>query len=639
MQRKLQLILCVIAVWVLGATARPASRATFVHLDPGGPADLAEEVPVQFVFIGLEPGLVNEAAFLSGLPATYDPVVRSRLWYGVKEPLGIHYTLDYRVIYADAQFENSFFAALTKLAKPAARTQFQDIYNAQRENILDVGQNYFIDAPSVEKWLIDHAPRGVDTTRNAVFFINWFGRSDFKFHVYTKFGEPDPDTGYDFGVNRHSRKIVAWGGTTPDDEETGLGRRLERRIWFYDLSAGPEAWGGSYNVDNHDIDGDGAADYRLPVAWEYFVPGGYRAASALAGDLAKVARYAAINLLLVPSPLYPPYITPTRQPADINLDLNTYEGIPGIDASETYQTTDLLVKELGEVHRVPLNVDKQDVPFTGQALNCYVKWVAGAKCDPSRPQYHSFANLFLYNALNIRSTWDGGGEYEGMFFNYATTDDLAAGFLGFADDNWIDGTQSFTFNFLSPGIVTAGYGLTTTQIHEFGHHLGMSHPHDGYDSERGIDYGPSGSFFFAWLTDEVNSMMSYIDLNWDYSQFDRDNANRYQAAAYIINANAIAADILAGAKAAAAAADLANADGQIGNAKATLAEHDYRAAFDFAKLAYESVRAGAAKADVPVVASENGWFVQPPIAEIRSPAKRSYSYTDRIDAGSQRRKP
>ncbi len=40
-------------------------------------------------------------------------------------------------------------------------------------------------------------------------------------------------------------------------------------------------------------------------------------------------------------------------------------------------------------------------------------------------------------------------------------------------------------------------------------------------------------------------MMSYIDLNWDYSQFDLDNANRFQAAAYFKLANAVAADVLA----------------------------------------------------------------------------------------------
>jgi hypothetical protein len=28
-------------------------------------------------------------------------------------------------------------------------------------------------------------------------------------------------------------------------------------------------------------------------------------------------------------------------------------------------------------------------------------------------------------------------------------------------------------------------------------------------------------------------MMSYIDLNWDFSQFDRDNMNRYLTSVYI----------------------------------------------------------------------------------------------------------
>ena len=30
--------------------------------------------------------------------------------------------------------------------------------------------------------------------------------------------------------------------------------------------------------------------------------------------------------------------------------------------------------------------------------------------------------------------------------------------------------------------------------------------------------------------------MSYIDVNWDFSQFDRDNAARHQAAGFIVNA-------------------------------------------------------------------------------------------------------
>ena len=93
------------------------------------------------------------------------------------------------------------------------------------------------------------------------------------------------------------------------------------------------------------------------------------------------------------------------------------------------------------------------------------------------------------------------------------------------------------FSFVSPGIVEAGYGLTTTMIHEYGHHSSMSHPHDGYDPATGVDFEPTGDFFFAWLGDESNSMMSYIDVNWDFSQFDRDNSARHHAGGYALIAN------------------------------------------------------------------------------------------------------
>jgi hypothetical protein len=169
------------------------------------------------------------------------------------------------------------------------------------------------------------------------------------------------------------------------------------------------------------------------------------------------------------------------------------------------------------------------------------------------------------------SVGSGGAElrvdYELPSFNYATTEDISAPLLGYADDNYRTGTQSFVFNFVSPGIVELGYGLTTTMIHEVGHHLAMSHPHDGYDSETGVDYDPTGPFYFAASGDQSNTMMSYIDLNWDFSQFDRDNMNRYMTAAFAENANRIAADVLADPDAGRAADELAGADQLLGASK------------------------------------------------------------------------
>ena len=180
---------------------------------------------------------------------------------------------------------------------------------------------------------------------------------------------------------------------------------------------------------------------------------------------------------------------------------------------------------------------------------------------PAVPGYPPDANLFLAAAFNQKRFLEGDGDYEAALLNFATPD--APTPLGYADDNWLDGTQSGVFSFVSPGIVEAGYGLTTTMIHEYGHHSSMSHPHDGYDPASGVDFEPTGDFFFAWLGDESNSMMSYIDVNWDFSQFDRDNSARHHAGGYALIANRIAKDILRDRDSRKAAGDLAAADREL----------------------------------------------------------------------------
>jgi hypothetical protein len=138
-------------------------------------------------------------------------------------------------------------------------------------------------------------------------------------------------------------------------------------------------------------------------------------------------------------------------------------------------------------------------------------------------------------------------------------------------------------------------------IHEVGHHLGLSHPHDGYDSEDDIDFGAADEFYFTWSGDESNSMMSYIDLNWDFSQFDRDNMNRFFVATYLNQANVILAKVLKAPKAwKVAGSIIEDADADAASALAKYQAMDWEgAAFD-AQAAYEGVLAAAAKLKVAV---------------------------------------
>ena len=312
-----------------------------------------------------------------------------------------------------------------------------------------------------------------------------------------------------------------------------------------------------------------------------------------------------INLLFTSSPLYPPQFTPRLLPNKVDLDLNTVEGLSGVNSSARYQTPRLVRTRWTRYTALPYSLDQEDVAYRGKAKECYVGWVAeqntgsGSKCYPRYNNYPTGANLFLYGALNRKPLTDDDDyrEYEAVLLNWAVKDGkngkTSPPILGFADDNYRDGTQSFVFSFVSPALTELGYGLSTTEIHEYGHHLNFSHPHDGYDYERDVDYEPVGRLQYAWSGDETNSIMSYIDLNWDYSQFDQDNANRFQAAGYINNANALAARILASPDAVKAAADLAIAGIHYGRAKDAIRNHRYVKTFDQAKLAYEDTLKGA----------------------------------------------
>jgi hypothetical protein len=162
----------------------------------------------------------------------------------------------------------------------------------------------------------------------------------------------------------------------------------------------------------------------------------------------------------------------------------------------------------------------------------------------------TFAQLFCYFQQNLdRYLPDyGRNDYVIPVFNFNTTEETLGdqfGLLGFADDNWVDGTQSFVFSFGAEAYRELGFGFTSTVVHEAGHHIGMSHPHDGYDSELGLDYGPEDDFYFAWSGDESDTVMHYLAVTNRFGEFDQDNMYRWETAGYLNWANGLLDDILA----------------------------------------------------------------------------------------------
>lgn len=589
----LALALLSLLLVTFSASAAPVVSSNPQVLTLGEAPEVAQTLRVNVVFVGYGPGEVDVAKVLAQLPSTYNPRVRYPAFYGILVPLGFQFNYAYNPIFANNGFEDAFFSYLTGIGESGPLTPYQQDYNDQTHNSLDVtGNVLYIDAPSVEKWLMQNGQAqlgiGDDYT---VFLVNWYGRGDFQFHVYTRYGEKDPDTGYNFGKLRPTRKIIAWGGS-------------HGRTWFYDLSAGPEAWTDNWNVDDADVDGDAVLDYRMPPVWEYGNLSGYRPFDDLAGDLGKVIRYVALNLLFTGSPLYDPLASePPEQNGAKVVYTNIFDGEPNAQGADWIRADWLKQgwKKLQPYY------DWQ-VPVRSQALTS----------GPKRAQQIAFG------VVNKSGCWEKFGDPFAMLFcwfdsrrsEYIKNEkpgDAAIGVfaynaglkkigydapLGFADDNWVNGTPSYVFMYDNAFFRSLGYGFTTTALHEVGHHIGLSHPHDGFDSESGVDYDPTGDFYFAWSGDESATMMSYIDLNFNFGQFDRDNMDRFIFMRVLVRGNQARAEISAASNSAAVTSLLAQADQRMARARTAFGNKDYTSAAASAVDGYQILKDAAGKAGV-----------------------------------------
>jgi hypothetical protein len=588
MRKPLLSIMSALVLATLFVMPASAKRPDFAGLRPGQQVVYKQTIPVNLVFIGYNN--LDKGDLLGQLPASYEPVVRAPQFYGLPgRDMGLRFNFKYKVVRAGKSFDDRFFRHLAAAGQPGPLTLFQQQYNDQDHNLLDVtGPVLYIDAPSVEQWLAKRGrdDLGIDQRSYTIYFINWYSRPDFQFHVYTKTDEPDPDTGYNFGVLRASRKIIAWGGT-------------DTRTWFFDPSAGPEAKGYSWNVDDADVDGDDEADYRIPPIWEY-AKGGYRKPAKLSGDLGMLARYVGIDLLFTTSPLYDPLNTTPGPGGAKVVHIEVLQADPNSDGRD-YVRADFIrrkMRSLEPYYDWKVRVE-QTRPIDAGAEEAVRIWAGLSAADDCWNDIGTIdAELFCYFDTHLSQYVPsyGPNDYVGEVFAFNTQDDIGdLAPLGFADDNWTDGTQSYVFGFDSPGVRALGYGLTTTVVHEFGHHIGLSHPHDGYDSEQNLDFGPSGDLLFAWSGDETNTMMSYIDLNWDFGQFDRDNMYRWEMAGYLNKANQLLGEVLAHPKAARVEDRLERADRLAQQAQQAFDRWDYLEAASDAYHAYQIVAAAAAE--------------------------------------------
>ena len=384
-------------------------------------------------------------------------------------------------------------------------------------------------------------------------------------------------------------------------------------MWFYDLSAGPE-----YNTGNCLLDPDevlsiiGPGAYSMPPVWEYGNLSAYRPFNNLSGDLAKVTRYVALDSLFTTSPAYSPALSPPKLPEEIQLDVNIFNGDPGMNVNE-YLKIDRVVAELSDLQ--PKNSFSAEVTehgFSGRLRDVYLCAYPTTFRLPTRPCYGNrdgsgefFRDMYLYLHDHEMQYLEGDEDYEVPVFTFLVPTEIETAFEGESVDNLIDGTQKYNY-VVSSTLDRTDHGTTGTTIHEIGHHLGMSHPHNGFDYEGFTLYNSNRpAFYYVWAGDASDTIMSYLWASNNFSQFDRDNMNRWMTAAYINESNKILAKILVSPRAGQVSSALSLADADAAAALVQYGNMDYLLAVEKSKSAFERVVAAATQINISIERSSS----------------------------------
>jgi len=567
---------------VLSATSINLAQSSLTTLTPGVPATITQTLDINVVFVGFQPAWIDIPTFNSYMLTHYSTVVRSRLWYGIVETLGLEFDFNYHVSFATPAFESALFAYIPTVSYAGGLYSRQTWYNGlplnqkYQSTYTIAGPNHYVDAAAVETWLEANAlPQlGVDAQNEyTLFFINDFDTSFT--HSYEYIAEPDPDTGAVFG-HYGSRQMIGFGGKSG-------------RSFFLDLASGPDRFLFSSSSATY-------TSYLRPI-WEYNFSayGGSRTPAQLTTQLKYVTRFVGVDMLFTPSPLYPPYIQPPVLPESIQFDVNMFENskgetfggmtFPPYNGAPNFKPNVMTAAYQDFEPYLTFSTSFQDRQLADYPVlkKAFLNWGAGGisifgkrskdywMYPGSGIDFHIYFNDQLFRFVTNEE--GSQADYSVPIFSFAVDDtDMGVqfGLGGYSDDNWVDGTQEYIYTFNSPywaSMLIAGYGFTETAIHEAGHHLALSHPHDGYDPVYSFS-----SLQLAWAGDHSYTVMNYHNNVLHFGVFNKDSMYRYMTIEYLNYANKILEMINENPHAGDVASMVASAD-----ALATAALADYQA--------------------------------------------------------------
>jgi hypothetical protein len=637
----------------------PVSGGTLpplVNLAPGTDLRIQQTVDVNVVLVGF--GDLADAPTVQALLETLPPFNGVPKTNGEgKTFLGQRFDFRYHVTVSPAWFDDLLFPLLRQVAfpqppipifqglPPMPVTPAQAVYNfcnldpafdptlgcsfdpaAPRVNKRMITQNYILDAAFVEKILSQSLPEllGVDVTKPTVVAMNWFGRPDYVDHIYLDGSEPDPESGAPrgfFSIN----ELGGYGGTSHTDPETCQGDCIFHRLWFYDFSAGPMLRGGGYDLVARTPRFFGAPDFGQPFASSRFHHTAdygsavYQPTFDLVSDVTALAGFVYVSQIAYAGPIYPPGLTPPTLPHRLVLDINRWswsgQSFAGLlDVPRLISKMSALPYEFGvEITSQPDTPDSNLGRIWKCSLTSFAFNDAGQSCFGNRTGY-ALGDVATYFTNHQNQYLTGARDYEVPIFQFNVPPALQQIWLGIAFDNYLipPGTavlfpgnvQNFVFSSTTPDL-NAFFGHGQILEHEVGHHLGLSHPFNGYlciTDTCGLGdffpFGQNAATWFAQAGEYVAGIMTYVRVNNDYSRFELDNIQRYLTWEYLDVSNFIVAEIAKSPRSGAVAAALTQADVRAGAALAAYENYDYAAAEREARFAYDGLAAAAAQINV-----------------------------------------
>src|SRR5262249_8332668 len=164
--------------------------------------------------------------------------------------------------------------------------------------------------------------------------------------------------------------------------------------------------------------------------------------------------------------------------------------------------------------------------------------------------------------------------------------------------------QNFVFSSTTPAL-NAFNGHGQILEHEVGHHLGFSHPFQGYlcvsetcGPGEFFPFGGNASTWFAQSGMYVTRLMTYVRINNATSRSELDNIQRWLTGESLDISNFILAQIAGSPHSGDVAAAVAQADALAGVALAQYQNYDYQAAVQQARAAYQALVVAAARINV-----------------------------------------